>query len=188
VSKMKKRPALPHQVQKYDPKIHIPLLLEMFSKGDSLTAYLVAADIVESTFYEWTNTYPAFDEAYDKANNSARAWWENYGKNGATQPNFNFAYFNSVMINRFGQTPHRKLKIKNIANVDTHADRFNVVMQEVANGALTGHELKQLSDSLVCGVKIAEVTSMANDIKDLQQRLANADNQQINADDSEDNA
>lgn len=185
MSKRKVRP--PHRPITYNPDVHIPLLLEMFKNGDSLAAYYVAADICESTFYDWTNKYPEFDAAYSKANNSAQIWWENYGKNGANQPNFNFAYFNSVMINRFGQTSHRKLKIKNIADVATHTDRFNVVMKEVANGTLTGHELKQLSDSLVCGVKIAEVTTMANDIKDLQQRLANADNQQINTDDSEDN-
>ncbi len=184
---MKKRPPLAHHLQKYDPKVHIPLLLEMFGNGDSLTAYLVAADIGESVFYEWVNKYPEFDTAYDKATNAARIWWENYGKNGASQPNFNFAYYNSVMINRFGQTPTRKLKIKNIAKALTHTDRFNVVMEEVAQGGLTGHELKQLSDSLVCGVKIAEVTTMANDIKDLQQRLADNNNSVNVADNDEGN-
>lgn len=166
----KKRPA--HRPVKYDPAKYIPLLRKMFAEGHFLAAYLSAADIVSATFYNWLDTYPEFEEAYNRALQDSKAWWENLGKNGINQPGFNFALYNSVMINNFGQTPNRKLKIKNIASADTHTDKFNVVLAEVAQGNLTGHEIKQISDSLVCGVKIAEVTKMADDIKDLQQRLS----------------
>ena len=176
----------PHKANKYDKDKYIPIMRKMFAQGDLLSAYLSAVQLHSSSFYEWLDKYPEFEDAYVLSLQDCKTWWENLGKNGVNQPGFNFALYNSVMINNFGQTPNRKLKIKNIASVESHTDRFNVVMQEVATGGLTGHELKQLSDSLVCGVKIAEVTTMANDIKELQQRLNDNNNQVGCTDNSED--
>ena len=47
-------------------------------------------------------------------------------------------------------------------------DKYAIVLGEIAQGNLTGHEIKQLSESLVLGAKLAEVTTMADDIKKLK--------------------
>ena len=134
----KKRPA--HRPTNYDPAKHIPLMRKMFADGGLLAAYLSAADVLSSTFYEWLDKYPEFEDAYGKAVQDSKNWWENLARNNINQPGFNFALYNSVMVNNFGQTPNRKLKIKNIAKAATHTDRFDVVMKEIAEGNLTGHE------------------------------------------------
>jgi hypothetical protein len=171
----------------YDAEKYLPLLKSMFAKGESLTAYLVEADICEATFYEWTNKYPDFDEAYAKANATAQKYWENVGVNGMEKPNFNWNVYNSIMTNRFGVTSQRKLRVRGIAAAASHTGRFDVVMNEVDKGSLTAHEIKQISDSLVCGVKIAEVTSMADDIKGLQQKLNDNNSRVGSTDNDEDN-
>ena len=56
------------------------------------------------------------------------------------------------------------------------------MLGEIAQGNLTGHEIKQISESLVLGAKLAEVTRMADDIQELKTLISErqTDNNQLN--------
>ena len=156
---------------KFRAEVHIPLLHELFSAGQSLATYCVAADIVPSTFYHWLDLFPEFEQAYEKANTQAQMFWENLAMNNIVQSGFNFSLWSSVMRNRFNMTEHRKLKVKNIAKENTAVAKYHLVMQEVSNGNLTGSELNQLVNAIATGVKIEEATDLKNKVEELERSV-----------------
>ena len=156
---------------KYKPEEHIPLLYKLFAEGKSFAAYCAAADIVSATFYNWLNQHPEFNEAYEKATLKAEVYWEEFGVNNMMQPGFNYSWWSSLMRNRFGYTEHRKLKIKDIDVAHTANDKYNLVLKAVAQGELTGHELKQVSETILTGAKINEATSIVQQVEELVQQV-----------------
>lgn len=156
---------------KYVPSIHLPLLDEIFSKGKSIASFCVAAKIVRTTFHNWVEQYPDFEEAYELATSKAQVYWEEYGANNMMIPGFNYSWWASIMRNRFGYTEHRKIKIKGIDQAKTAMDKYNLVLKEVSEGQITAHELKQLVESILAGTKILEHTELCADVKELQERV-----------------
>jgi hypothetical protein len=156
---------------KYIPSIHIPLLDEIFSNGKSIAAFCVAAKICRATFHNWTINYPEFEEAYELATLKAEVYWEEYAQNNAMLPGFNYSWWGAKMRNCFGWTEHRKLKIKDIDTAHTANDKYNLVLKAVAQGELTGHELKQVSDTILTGAKINETTSVVQQVEELVQQV-----------------
>ncbi|MEI6529715.1 MAG: hypothetical protein WCN88_04985 [Candidatus Falkowbacteria bacterium] len=156
---------------KYNPSMHIPLIDEIFGSGKSIAAFCVAAKIVRSTFFNWVNSYPEFEEAYELATLKAEVYWEEYAQTNAMLPGFNYSWWGAKMRNCFGWTEHRKLKIKDIDTAQTANDKYNLVLKAVAQGELTGHELKQVSETILTGAKINEATSIVQEVEELVQRV-----------------
>ena len=162
---------------KFEPAVHIPMLYELFSSGKSLAAFCVEADIAQSTFYYWLNSFPEFEEAYSKANMQAQLYWEELGMKNLNAKAFQFYIWSSTMRNRFYLSEKRKVRGKEIANAPTARDKYKILLQEVANGNLTSTELAQLVNAIFTGTKINKETELENKVAELEQYVQK---QQVN--------
>ena len=164
----------------YNAEVHIPLLDEIFSNGKSIAAFCVAAKIVRATFHNWVNKYPEFEEEYEMAVLKSEVYWEEYGQNNAMLPHFNYSWWAAKMRNCFGWSEHRKLKIKGIDTARTANDKYNLVLNAVAQGELTAHEIKQLSETILTGTKIYKETELENKVTELEQYVQQQQTNNLN--------
>jgi len=156
---------------KYSAAEHLALLDKIFSKGASVNDFCLEANIAKCTFYEWVKAYPEFAHAYELAVLKAQQWWEQLGLCHINKKEFNTAIWLNIMRRRFGYSDHRRVTIKSIDTVTSAMDKYNLVLKELANGNLTAHELLQLTNVLVNGVKIEENTILKKDVDDIKEQL-----------------
>lgn len=149
---------------KYDPAYHISLLFDTFSEGKTVAEFCAEAEICRATFYNWLNEHSEFSRAYDKARMFAQAHWELYGRTGALLPGFNTTYWSMVMRNRFGYTEHRRLQIPGLKKAKDFTAQHRCLLNHIAEGDLTASEAGNLSNLILSGAKIDELTTMKQDV------------------------
>ena len=59
----------------YDAEKHIGIMIDVFSEGEGVAAFLDDASISKQTFYNWLEVHKEFKEAYETAICIACAWW-----------------------------------------------------------------------------------------------------------------
>jgi hypothetical protein len=60
---------------KYEPWM-CDALLKVFASGRFVARFCAEIGIVRSTFYEWVKEYPELNDAYNRAQELSRAFWE----------------------------------------------------------------------------------------------------------------
>ena len=150
---------------------HPELLVSLMKEGKSCAAFCAAVPISETAFYVWLDEFPEFDAAYETGKALSKIWWENaMQENLITQDGakFNTTGWSMVMRNRFDLTEHRKVRIKGLSKAKTIADKFDVIIDMMERGKLTGNEAQQMSSVLMSGVKIAEAADVEERMKKLE--------------------
>ncbi len=152
---------------KYDPEVHIPMLIELYSQGYSLPAFLVASKISEETFNAWVDSYPELANAYKDAKQGLRLMYEKMAVEGLNDPSFNTKLWSILAKNRADFTDTRKVAIPKLKQAKTHAEKFDVVSDSIANGELTLSEAQQIGNFLAVGAKIEDMTETARKVDEL---------------------
>ena len=156
----------------YDPLLHIPLLLSSFKLGKDIAAFCDEADINRDTFFVWIKNFHDFSRAYSRARELSRAWFENVGQTGITNPlEFNAVAWSMQMRNRFGYTDKRKVKIDKFDELQSHLSRVNLIYKELSRGEITVDEARTLMDIIMSSVHIEEATTLKSDMEWMKEQL-----------------
>lgn len=165
-------PAKGYSGTKYTDKMPAHII-KMFSQGRSRADFCAFYSISQCTFKLWQDTYPEFSEAYIIAKQKAQAWFENLAIEHLVEefegPKLNTKLWSMMMRNRFGHTEHRKLKIKGLKTAKNFQEQMQNVVNELADGNLTGSEALQLSKMIESGVKIYESTELVKRVEMIEQ-------------------
>ena len=68
--------------KKYKPE-YVDSLPMMFANGESVAEVCVELNISRQAFYDWSDKYPDFKEAYNEGKMRSEAWWSKLGRAGA---------------------------------------------------------------------------------------------------------
>lgn len=153
----------------YNKDIHIPMLHEVFEKGEGVAAFCASADIAEKTFREWKSKYPEFEENYKVAVIKGAAKWEKLplelAERGIT---INHQYWVAINRNRYRYKQHELEKEKE----DTTLSRMAAAWISMQNGGITPQEYNQIASGLSTESKINELELQ----KEIVNQLKESDN------------
>lgn len=148
-------------------------IIKMFSEGKSRSYFCAHHSISENTFKLWQEKYPEFAEAYLIAKQKAKKWYEDLAQQHLVEefegPKLNTKLWSMQMRNRFGMTEHRRLKIEGLKKANNYQEQMQSVVDELADGNLTGSEALQLSRLIETGVKVFESTELLKRVEQIEQ-------------------
>ncbi len=153
----------PGSISSYDPAKHIPVLMSVFRQGQDIAAFCAHFVISRKTFHIWVNKYSDFAEAYEKARELARMWWEQIGQENVNNSQFNQKVWMCLMKNRFDMTDSRIIRVPFKAT-HTPSEQYNILKAEIAAGNISPEEAIKLASFITAGVKIEESTKMRQDL------------------------
>lgn len=118
---------------KYDPTVHIPLLVDIFGNCEGIAAFCAEAMIHKATFDLWIAANPDFKEAFGIALQIGQRKWERRGG----EPDINQTYWWTIMHNRYhyGKTKIQKLKNRTSKELVEH------IWDNLEKGELTDKQL-----------------------------------------------
>lgn len=160
---------------KYDPEYHIPILLEHFMEGRSISAFCYSAEVCEKTFFNWVDKYPPFRISYEVAKRLAEMWWEQkalLNLEGAPGITFNQTLWSMVMRNRFNYTEHRRLHVPNLKTTKNLKEQVNALIAYLADGNLTAPEANQISNLILAAMKVEEHTEVKKELAELKSMMS----------------
>ena len=153
----KQRPGTGRGNWTYNPDVHIPELLQVFSEGGDIARFCANLKISRTTYYDWAKKFPDFAQAIDEAYELARAWWEDVGRNNLCSPQFNVNAWRLMMRNRFDMTDSRPVNIKGLTNAKTFGAQHRLVGKAIESGDITPEEALKLAQFIGVGAKIEQV-------------------------------
>lgn len=88
---------------KYDPG-KLPVILDLFKEGASISEVCLELDISRQTFYDWKDVHPEFVDTVKRGVQLSRGWWEKQGRLGVKiDHGINPTMWFMNMKNRFGK-------------------------------------------------------------------------------------
>lgn len=157
---------------KYEAGVHKPLLLEIFQNGGDIASFCSSAKIARSTFQEWRNNFEDFHEAYERAKELARAWWERMGQENLCNPQFNTNAWRLMMRNRFDMTDSRCVSIPGLSNAKSRGAQHRLLSKSLQNGDITPDEALKLANFIAVGSKIDQVDEFEVRLKALESNVS----------------
>lgn len=85
---------------RYNPTVHIPILLERMACGCSLKAATLELGVVPKTTIEWSKKFPSWSMAASIGLRLSEMWWEEQGRLNLHARTFNDRLYNFNMVNR----------------------------------------------------------------------------------------
>ncbi len=142
------------QPTKYDPKEHIPLLVDVFGRGEGVASFCAQAIICQKTFFKWLDAHEPFDNAYRITLSIGQRYWESPG----VINNINPKAWHTIMRNRFH---YDKVRVKDL-NVDGAAiDHMKVILKGIKNGDLDINDANKLAQLAITQVQIEDRAPIA---------------------------
>lgn len=139
---------------KYNPEIHLPLLLEIFENLHGVAAFCASSGISRKTFWDWLEKHPEFKKQYDIAVDLGASKWENlpleFASKGLT---LNHNYFVMMSRNRYKVSQINLKKAKR----NTSASRMKAAHDSLQEGGITPQEFNQIASGLATESRIKEV-------------------------------
>jgi len=156
----------------YDPKKHIPALLEIFRNGGDIAQFCAKFNMSRTTYYDWKNNFPDFEEAIHQAREMARAWWEKQGRDNLCNPQFNTNAWRLMMRNRFDMTDTRCVSVPKMSVAKTRGGQHKLLSKAVEQGELTPDEALKLANFVAVGSKIDQVDDFEARLKAIEENVA----------------
>jgi len=160
---------------KYNPEIHIPMLIDQFMQGRGISAFCYGAEICEKTFNNWVNTHKDFSEAYSIAKQMSKLWWEQKANDhlvNFTGETFNTTLWSIIMRNKFNYTEHRKIEIPELKKAKTLKAQIKCIMDYVSDNKLTANEANQVSNLVLACMKVDENMELRKKVEELEAMVA----------------
>ncbi len=166
-------------VKAYDEETHCPMIIECICDKGTISSFCKEAMISDSSFYRWVNKYPIFERCYRYSIMVAREAWEDEGRNGKDDPEFNIEYWRIVGSARYGIGKTNRVRVE----VDEEASpytQYQQLLKQASHGDFTASEIKQLMESVNVGSRVfetfklqQEVDMMKEDLNKMSQNHAN---------------
>ncbi len=139
---------------KYDPAIHLPLLIEIFENLHGVATFCASSGISRKTFAEWVDKHPEFKSQYEIAVDKGAAKFENlpmeFASKGLT---FNHNYFIMMSRNRYKVSQINLKKSKR----NSTTSRMKAAHESLQEGGITPQEFNQIASGISTESRIKEV-------------------------------
>tara|TARA_R110000823_G_scaffold315159_1_gene445935 strand:+ start:879 stop:1463 length:585 start_codon:yes stop_codon:yes gene_type:complete len=155
----------------YKETIHCPMILEVMNEQGTMTAFCKQAGISDALFYKWTMLYPIFDECYQLGKMYSKSNWEEEGRDGKDDENFNMEYWRITGACRYGVG--RQNRIRMAVNAESNPyEQYQQLIKQAGREEFTASEIKQLMESINVGRGAFETFQLQQSIDAMQNDIA----------------
>lgn len=163
----------------YQEEIHCPMVIRVISERGTVSSFCKEAMIADTYFYQWVNKYPIFEQCYRYAAMCAKEAWEEEGRIGKDDPEFNLEYWRIVGASRYGLGKTNRVRVEVDAET-TPYHQYQQLLKQASNGDFTAAEVKQLMESINVGTRVYETFQLQKEVdqmkEDLMKMSQNANN------------
>lgn len=149
---------------KYDPDVHIPIMLYEYAKGSTICNVAAELGIAKSTYYLWLDKFDNFSDAHKKGRTMSRSWLEDQASENLDNRNYNFMLLESRMRREFFQSEQPHVNLPGF-NTGSDADKIQVILNALASGELCSNQ----------GLQLLQLIKTAQDVTALPDVLAQLD-------------
>ncbi len=154
----------------YQADHHCPLIIEIMATKGTVSAFCLEAFISDTTFYKWVNHYPIFQECYRYGVMVAQEMWEEEGRNGKFDENFNLELWRTQGAARYGVGKSNRVRVHLNAE-DTPYVQYKQLLNQASMGDFTASELKQLMEAVNIGIRAYESFELQKEVEQLKSDL-----------------
>ena len=155
----------------YKETIHCPMILEVMNEQGTMTAFCKQAGISDALFYKWTMLYPIFDECYQLGKMYSKSNWEEEGRDGKDDENFNMEYWRITGACRYGVG--RQNRIRMAVNAESNPyEQYQQLIKQAGREEFTASEIKQLMESINVGRGAFETFQLQQSIDAIQNDIS----------------
>jgi len=163
---------------KYKEEIHCPMILDIMNNTErgTMSAFCVAAEISENSFYDWCNANELFAYCYSYGKMLAREHWEDLGREISTEitaigeSNHRFEYWRMIGWSRFGVGKNSRIRL-DLNPQGNPADHYAQLLKQASQGDFTAGEIKQLMEAVNVGLNAHQVFELQKEIDQLKSDL-----------------
>jgi len=158
--------------RKYEEIVHCPLILEVMNTAGTMTAFCKEAGISDALFYKWTMLYPIFDECYQLGKMYSKFNWEEEGRLGKDDENFNMEYWRITGACRYG-IGRSNNRIRMAVDPDANPyEQYQQLIKQAGREEFTASEIKQLMESINVGRGAFETFQLQHAIDAMQSDIS----------------
>jgi hypothetical protein len=166
------------QETKYDPVIHVKILIANIASGEPVSSFCAQAHICRTTFYHWLKKYPEFKRAYDLSLPVGETIILNMPLKNSEVP---FPYWHLRMRNQY---QYGKKRLDHM-NSDSALERLKGERLTFIEGELAMSEYAQLVTTIVTEIKASELARSLDEatldgLKDIKTMNKEELNERIN--------
>lgn len=154
----------------YNEKEHCSLVLKVMNEEGTMSAFCVIAGISDKTFFQWMNIHPLFNECYRIGCMISRENWEQEGRDGKFDENFNLELWRTQGAARYGVGKTNRVRVHIDAN-STPYDQYKQLLDQASMGDFTAAELKQLMEAINIGIRAYESFELQREVEIMKQDL-----------------
>ncbi len=164
-------------------------LIDMFSKGKTLSQFCAAKEIGRETFNKWTKKHKLFALAYERAHDLARSYYDEMREkflqneviletvfNDEGEPiqvprKLEWNAFNKMYSARFNIPEKRTVKIKGLAKAKDEREILDTLGKAVEKEELTPEEAQKLLCFVDVSLKIKQTEEIEKRLSAIEQNL-----------------
>ncbi len=164
---------------KYDPEIHLDMLVEVMTDPNrgTMSAFCVEAVLSETTFFRWIRDYEVFSDLYSFCKMYSREAWEQQGREISNQYipmgtiSNAFEYWKLIGWSRFGISKNSRIRL-HLNPDDSPEKHYSQLLKQASEGDFTAAEVKQLMEAINVGLNTHQVFALQKEIDQLKSDLA----------------
>ncbi len=146
------------------------MILEAMIHGKGISTFCSNAMVSDSTFWNWTNKHPIFEECYRIGAQIARELWELEGEEGQSNEDFNFEHWRTIGQARFGLGRTARVRF-GVEYEASPYEQYKQLVRQASHGDFSAAEVKQLMESVNVGCKVYETYEMQKQIDEMKADL-----------------
>lgn len=167
-------PAKGHSKTKFKGSMCIDII-NMFAQGKTRAQFSAKHNICKITFDMWLDKYPMFLDAYIRASEKARAYYDDLAQKYLVEehkgPKLNTKLFELIMRNRFHMPATRIVKLEGMAK-RTVEEKLQSICDAIAKGHITPDEAQKLACLIDSTIKSDEHDKLKKMIEEIQEAKA----------------
>lgn len=156
--------------KKYQEEIHCPMVLDVMNNEGTMTAFCKKAGISDALFYQWTSLYPVFNECYQVGKMYSKHNWEEAGRYGKDEEQFNMDYWRITGACRYGIGRTNRVRLE-VSPESSPYEQYQQLIKQAGREEFTASEIKQLMESINVGKNVYETFKLQQSIDAMQQDI-----------------
>jgi len=143
----------------------------MFAAGKSRSQFCARHNIARRTFDVWLDKYPIFADAYDTAQEKAKAFFDQMAMDNMIEEHqgsrLNTRLFEMTLRNRFEMPQNRIVKLRGMT-ARTSEDKLNAICEAIEDGSITPDEAQKLASVITSGITARQYDEFAERIEQIE--------------------
>lgn len=157
----------------YNPEIHCPKIINLFSQGKGIANFCVEVGISRVAFATWQRKHVKFREAVAIGKEVGIVKWLGIAEGN---PELVALYWKQFGFRNFGSTEGVRLEVDPKASP---IKQYEQIMEQATRGEFTSAEIKQIMESINIGLRALEVCSIQKDVDELKEGLKKMEEREL---------